>query len=549
VTDDEPAITLALAAAEAAGGGIVFFPVGTYKITTKITIPERVKLLGCGREITAADGTIINFTGAGFAVRTADGSAIENMTIKSADDGVELYGTFGAIIRDCLIIGANLAGSIGVQLSDGTLTNPTYYCSIYNTRIRKFKTLLKFNRYANANYVYGSQLINSAADGGADYAIYMDGGTSNYIHAGIDATIGTDAIYLTAGAGYTCHGNEFRGYYEVSGETNGISFNHNGVKDNKFYVSGSQLTYDDVAYSTTAAVRNTVIYCGTQGLPSSSFYDSTTENMIGNANLNYGPDATYSIMPSDWAVYTGAGQNWTIVDDATTLYGYKALNIAIGVGDASSSGISWSVSAGDLALMLGKVVTFGCWTKTATADRVRLTINDGVTAYTSGFNSGGNTWEYDEISILVDAAAASVKFAIADTVGMTNGQSYYFAIPTAIIGKTITETRPKAVLNDSQTIYRPMIHNIITLPDDATPSVKCGSVFLTGGTTTITDFDDGVTGQVITIIAEHSLDITDGTNIFLSGSATWSMTATDTLTLIQKADGKWYETARSDSGA
>lgn len=90
---------------------------------------------------------------------------------------------------------------------------------------------------------------------------------------------------------------------------------------------------------------------------------------------------------------------------------------------------------------------------------------------------------------------------------------------------------------------------IPTLADDATPSILGSRYWLTGGTTTITDFDDGQQGFVITVIAEHSLDITDGTNIFLDGSANWSMTATDTLTLIQKADGKWYEIGRSDSGA
>lgn len=91
--------------------------------------------------------------------------------------------------------------------------------------------------------------------------------------------------------------------------------------------------------------------------------------------------------------------------------------------------------------------------------------------------------------------------------------------------------------------------NIETLDDDATPSVAEGKIFLTGGTTTITDFDGGYTGQIITIIAEHSLTITDGTNIFLDGSANWAMTATDTLTLICKADGLWYEISRGDNGA
>ena len=91
--------------------------------------------------------------------------------------------------------------------------------------------------------------------------------------------------------------------------------------------------------------------------------------------------------------------------------------------------------------------------------------------------------------------------------------------------------------------------NIQTLDDDATPSIAGGKTFLTGGTTTITDFDGGYTDQVIRIIAEHSLTITDGTNIFLSGSANWAMTATDTLTLICKADGLWYEVGRGDNGA
>ena len=88
---------------------------------------------------------------------------------------------------------------------------------------------------------------------------------------------------------------------------------------------------------------------------------------------------------------------------------------------------------------------------------------------------------------------------------------------------------------------------ISTLADDATPSISAGDRFLTGGTTTITDFDDGYTGKIIYVIAEHSVTITDGTNIFLAGSANFDMAATDTLTLIQKSDSYWYELGRSDN--
>ena len=71
-----------------------------------------------------------------------------------------------------------------------------------------------------------------------------------------------------------------------------------------------------------------------------------------------------------------------------------------------------------------------------------------------------------------------------------------------------------------------------------------GSTFTTGGTITITDFDDGVLGQMITVLSEHAITITDGTNIILNGSANFVMAASDSLVLVLKADNKWYETSR-----
>jgi hypothetical protein len=87
-----------------------------------------------------------------------------------------------------------------------------------------------------------------------------------------------------------------------------------------------------------------------------------------------------------------------------------------------------------------------------------------------------------------------------------------------------------------------------TLADEATPSVV-GSLFTTGGTTTITDFDDGFTGQVITVLSEHAVTITDGTHIILHGSANFGMAASDSLTLVLKADNKWYELSRMVNAA
>ena len=88
---------------------------------------------------------------------------------------------------------------------------------------------------------------------------------------------------------------------------------------------------------------------------------------------------------------------------------------------------------------------------------------------------------------------------------------------------------------------------IIGLADSATPSVATSNSFYTQGYPTYTNFIGGVTGQIIYILASGTCTVVDGTNIFLSGSANWTMADGDTLTLIQKADGKWYELARGDN--
>ena len=80
---------------------------------------------------------------------------------------------------------------------------------------------------------------------------------------------------------------------------------------------------------------------------------------------------------------------------------------------------------------------------------------------------------------------------------------------------------------------------------DATPSVKGGRLFKTAGATAITDFDDGVLGQMIIIRATASITITDGAPIVLNGGVNYAMTDTDTLTLVMFDDQVWYEVARS----
>lgn len=80
---------------------------------------------------------------------------------------------------------------------------------------------------------------------------------------------------------------------------------------------------------------------------------------------------------------------------------------------------------------------------------------------------------------------------------------------------------------------------------DTTPSVADYDRILMGSAVTVTDFDDGVDGQRITVRAGAAVTITDGVNINLNGSANFVMASGDILRLELFEDGIWYEIGRA----
>jgi hypothetical protein len=86
---------------------------------------------------------------------------------------------------------------------------------------------------------------------------------------------------------------------------------------------------------------------------------------------------------------------------------------------------------------------------------------------------------------------------------------------------------------------------VTTLANNATPSITYNTVFKTGGTTTITDFDNGYIGKTIKVLAEHSVTITHNASIIvLNGNVNFDMVSGDTLTLTMFNDGVWHEISR-----
>jgi hypothetical protein len=81
----------------------------------------------------------------------------------------------------------------------------------------------------------------------------------------------------------------------------------------------------------------------------------------------------------------------------------------------------------------------------------------------------------------------------------------------------------------------------------ATPTVASGGRNFTLADTgfNITNFTDGLIGQEIRLFPDFSGTIVNGASIQLAGGANFVMAAGDSLTLIKKPDGVWYEVCRS----
>ena len=157
----------------------------------------------------------------------------------------------------------------------------------------------------------------------------------------------------------------------------------------------------------------------------------------------------------------------------------------------------------------------------------------GMSLFTEASNGASRNWAimYNAV-VFGDFAIRQSNARLGNPI--TAGTDRFTISPTGAVG--MGDLAPTGVLSQA---------TITTLADAATPSVSAGNLFKTGGTTPITDFDDGVVGQTIKILAAHSVKITDGAPIILAGGADYDMTDSDTLTLTMYDDQVWQEDSRS----
>ena len=214
-TDDTSAIQAAITTAFNAGGGIVFFPAGTYLITATLTLKAGVSLLGAGAKAVTislnhatTDAISVDAGTANFAV------SIQGITVlpQQSNTGKMLKVESGTVVnvRDCTLGGTNLAGfcvsldnaatkftAIGCTFVTGAAVSYGVYADTANA----VQTVLIGNRFV-APATMNGDLLHLNATGGSHAVV------GNVFDCS-GASAGTGRCVLAA-ASFTIGGNRFQ---------------------------------------------------------------------------------------------------------------------------------------------------------------------------------------------------------------------------------------------------------------------------------------------------------------------------------------------------
>lgn len=118
-TDDGSAIASAVAAAVAAGGGTVFFPPGTYRVTSAVTVSASVNLLGLGPNASVLTIDHANENLLGVSASTYYHTRISGLRLTAAQTNtgqmIAVNSIAKPIVENCYIGGANCTGNALVE--------------------------------------------------------------------------------------------------------------------------------------------------------------------------------------------------------------------------------------------------------------------------------------------------------------------------------------------------------------------------------------------------------------------------------------------------
>lgn len=321
VNDDTVSIQSAIDSAYSSGGGIVYFPKGTYLISSVLTNKENVSLLGDGPEITIiiannCDGiksevngiSISNFTlkavGNAFNGLSLSGDyvRIDNISFFPQTNGVDYfaksiycyrlwYSTFSRIIIQNGVLGTHRFGygfyidySVNNDLESSQIL-ATDYCVYFSNA-----------QHPQSNYYSEGWTVSQNIFIVSNYAVYITAGTWFDVSDNIIDMIYSKGIYyaLTGGSG-SISGNWVS---PNSGADSGYISVHVASGD-RINIIGNQVTGKDgndaiFVESTSNVISSNTTYHGAVGIHTTGNYNSIIGN-TGNLHGSYAikSDGTY----------------------------------------------------------------------------------------------------------------------------------------------------------------------------------------------------------------------------------------------------------------
>lgn len=228
-TDDYAALQAMLDQLGTAGGGIAFFPIGTYKVTSPLDVPNGVYLWGAGN-VYPASGAVVSYAGTAQAIRGKAGFAdtdntrnigIAHLTVLltgAGATGVQLEAAKSCTLENVLVrmAGGAASAQIGLHLK-AERSGGTYSGCFYN-RITQLRILgdskanghtgVKFTGTASDGQVNANTFAEVAIDG-VDKAWVLGPASMNRVFGFTCENVQTTALEFQANA----LGNQFIGGY------------------------------------------------------------------------------------------------------------------------------------------------------------------------------------------------------------------------------------------------------------------------------------------------------------------------------------------------
>ena len=543
-TDDTAAIQAAIDAANAASGGIVYFPASStsYVISSRLTLYSDITLLG-------------------------DNFATSTIFLKASSDSLMVY----ALARDNIKIlnltfdGNNDNGNTDLLFRLRACHNTEVArCKLTNTDSHAISLISSTTRTCENNTFHHNIIEDTGGIGIKITGVGDDDDTEDVLYTKANYNFFYDTDYSAIEVyGQYCHYAEIigniafecvTGVYEAENGCSDVIIADNiaigtiehaslgnkgtirvggesGTEGKRFVVENNLIIGDSTeeAYGIIASGAEDVIIRGNQvydigATDGAAIYISTGCDNVQVLN-NYIEDSEYK------GIYVAADNERIIISGNIVI---DTVQESIGSKSPAIITNNWCDEAGTSGIYLQSAAS-----RSIVSGNICKNANNGESGTRAGIHLAD-----------VSYCVITGNICFDDQDSETQDYGIYSTGTSAlniIRNNELSDNKTGAVSLVGANYTDDTVGIVTFTSTDATPSVSASNIFITAGTTTITDFDDGYTGKIITIIGASSLTITDGTNIILDGSANMSMTSGDVLMLVQKSDTYWYQISEANN--